>query len=32
MAPLILDGSGNLYGTTSSGGQYAAGVVFKITP
>ncbi len=32
MAPLIFDGAGNLYGTTSSGGQYEAGVVFKITP
>lgn len=32
MAPLIFDASGNLYGTASSGGQYSAGVVFKITP
>jgi uncharacterized repeat protein (TIGR03803 family) len=32
MAPLILDGSGNLYGTASSGGQYSSGVVFKIAP
>lgn len=32
MAPLVFDAGGNLYGTTSSGGQFAAGVVFKITP
>jgi uncharacterized repeat protein (TIGR03803 family) len=30
-AGLLLDSSGNLYGTTRSGGQYGAGVVFKIS-
>ncbi len=29
-APLYRDASGNLYGTTNGGGQYNAGVVFKI--
>jgi uncharacterized repeat protein (TIGR03803 family) len=29
-AGLIRDGSGNLYGTTSFGGQYGAGAVFKL--
>lgn len=39
IAPLILDGSGNLYGTTSLGGAYhncdegnACGTVFEVTP
>jgi len=34
LAPLTLDGSGNLIGTTSEGGLYANGygVVFKLTP
>ncbi len=31
-ASLLLDGSGNLFGTTSEGGYYAAGTVFMITP
>ncbi len=30
-AGLIFDGAGNLYGTTSSGGAYGDGVVFKLT-
>lgn len=29
---LILDGSRNLYGTTSSGGAFGHGVIFEITP
>ncbi len=29
-APLYRDASGNLYGTTNGGGQYNAGVVFKL--
>ncbi|MHB8455976.1 MAG: choice-of-anchor tandem repeat GloVer-containing protein [Acidiferrobacterales bacterium] len=29
---LVLDGSGNLYGTTQNGGLYGGGTVFKITP
>jgi uncharacterized repeat protein (TIGR03803 family) len=28
---LVLDKMGNLYGTTSSGGRYGAGVVFELT-
>jgi len=31
-AGVILDPSGNLYGTTSSGGSYGQGTVFKVTP
>jgi uncharacterized repeat protein (TIGR03803 family) len=31
-ASVIFDGVGNLYGTTSVGGAYGAGVVFKLTP
>jgi uncharacterized repeat protein (TIGR03803 family) len=31
-AGLIADASGNLYGTTNSGGAYGAGTVFKLTP
>jgi len=31
-ANLILDGKGNLYGTTATGGSGGAGVVFEITP
>jgi len=31
-ASLIFDAAGNLYGTTSAGGQYGYGVVFKLTP
>jgi uncharacterized repeat protein (TIGR03803 family) len=31
-AGLTLDGSGNLYGTTVSGGAYGAGCVFELTP
>jgi len=29
---LVMDASGNLYGTTISGGAYNYGIVFKITP
>lgn len=29
-APLVEDRSGNLYGTTASGGQYGVGTVFKV--
>jgi hypothetical protein len=29
---LILDGAGNLYGTTLQGGLYAYGVAFEVTP
>lgn len=29
---LILDGAGNIYGTTLNGGFYNAGTVFKLTP
>jgi uncharacterized repeat protein (TIGR03803 family) len=29
---LVLDNSGNLYGTTGSGGDYYAGVLFKLAP
>jgi uncharacterized repeat protein (TIGR03803 family) len=29
---LILDGSGNLYGTTSAGGSHGDGIVFEIIP
>jgi len=29
---VILDGAGNIFGTTSGGGVYGAGAVFKITP
>jgi uncharacterized repeat protein (TIGR03803 family) len=29
---LIMDGAGNLYGTTESGGSYGEGTVFKIAP
>jgi uncharacterized repeat protein (TIGR03803 family) len=31
-AGLILDASGNLYGTTLAGGHFGAGTVFKLTP
>jgi uncharacterized repeat protein (TIGR03803 family) len=31
-AGVILDGKGNLYGTTLGGGQYGGGVVFEVTP
>jgi len=31
-AGLIFDAAGNLYGTTSGGGAYGAGMVFKLTP
>ncbi len=29
---LIIDASGNLYGTATAGGQYGSGVVFKLAP
>lgn len=29
---LVIDSSGNLYGTASAGGQYGYGVIFEITP
>ena len=32
IGPLILDGAGNLYGTTSNGGTNGYGVIFEITP
>jgi uncharacterized repeat protein (TIGR03803 family) len=32
LAGLIQDGAGNLYGTTSAGGAYGYGVVFKLSP
>lgn len=32
IAGLALDSSGNLYGTTSAGGQYGDGTVFELTP
>jgi uncharacterized repeat protein (TIGR03803 family) len=31
-AGVIIDGSGNLYGTTSGGGTTGAGIVFELTP
>jgi uncharacterized repeat protein (TIGR03803 family) len=31
-AGLIFDAAGNLYGTTSEGGAYGAGMVFELTP
>jgi uncharacterized repeat protein (TIGR03803 family) len=31
-ANLIFDGKGNLYGTTTTGGTYGAGVAFEFTP
>ncbi|MGA8153424.1 MAG: choice-of-anchor tandem repeat GloVer-containing protein [Terriglobales bacterium] len=31
-ATLILDATGNLYGTTTSGGDHGSGTVFEITP
>jgi uncharacterized repeat protein (TIGR03803 family) len=31
MGPLVLDAAGNIFGTTSGGGRYDAGVVFEIT-
>ena len=31
-AGLVFDAAGNLYGTTSDGGTFGAGVVFEITP
>jgi uncharacterized repeat protein (TIGR03803 family) len=31
-APLILDGSGNIYGTTPAGGAFNQGTIFKLSP
>ena len=31
-AGLVFDSSGNLYGTTSQGGNYGQGTVFKLSP
>ena len=31
-APVVFDRAGNLYGTTSTGGAYGDGIVFKLTP
>jgi uncharacterized repeat protein (TIGR03803 family) len=31
-ASLIMDATGNLYGTTNAGGAYGAGTVFRVTP
>jgi len=32
LAGLLMDASGNLYGTTESGGKYGKGAVFKLVP
>jgi uncharacterized repeat protein (TIGR03803 family) len=32
ISSVLIDGNGNLYGTTSQGGTYGYGVVWKITP
>ncbi len=32
LAPLVMDASGNLYGTTLSGGTYGYGTVFELSP
>jgi uncharacterized repeat protein (TIGR03803 family) len=32
LAGLVLDPAGNLYGSTTGGGAYGAGVIFEITP
>jgi len=32
VAPLILDGAGNLYGTAQTGGQYREGTAFRLAP
>lgn len=32
MAGLVMDSAGDLFGTTSQGGKYGAGVVFELTP
>lgn len=31
-SPLVMDGAGNLYGTTWDGGTYSEGTVFELTP
>jgi uncharacterized repeat protein (TIGR03803 family) len=30
--PLVIDGSGTLYGTTSGGGAHGSGTIYKLTP
>jgi uncharacterized repeat protein (TIGR03803 family) len=32
LANLVFDGAGNLYGTTTSGGKFERGTVFRLTP
>ena len=32
ISAIVFDGTGNLYGTTSLGGEYGWGAIFKITP
>ena len=32
MAGLVMDANGNLFGTTSQGSKYGAGVVFELSP
>ena len=32
MSGVVMDGAGNIYGTTSAGGKFGQGVIFKLTP